>query len=180
MITRTLRPGMVLGITLALFGIQVAGQGADPILGTWVLDVARSTFNPAPALKSESRTYVMEGQETRATFKGVSEPRRYVTVRQEIKATSERVAADGTSTTEEWTVVYDGRDRPVTGNPDADMVSLRRVDALTTEFTQKKGGRVVIMGTAAISSDGKVLTIMTKGINARGQAVSDVLVFEKR
>ena len=66
----------------------------------------------------------MEGQETRATFKGVSEPRRYVTVRQEIKATSERVDGAGASTTEEWTVVYDGKDRPVTGNPDAvDAVS---------------------------------------------------------
>jgi len=77
-------------------------------------------------------------------------------------------------------VVYDGKDRLVTGNPDADMVSLKRVDPLTTEFSQKKRGRVVIVGTTVISPDGKVMTIMTKGINARGQAVTDVLVFEKR
>ena len=60
------------------------------------------------------------------------------------------------------------------------MVSVKRVGSFTTEFTQKKAGRVVITGTAAISPDGKVMTIMTKGINARGQAVTDVLVFEKR
>ena len=171
---------MALGITLTLFGIHVAAQAADPIIGTWVLNVAKSTFSPGPAPKSESRTYVMEGQETRATFKGVSEPRRYVTVRQEIKATSERVDGDGTSTTEEWTVVYDGKDRPVTGNPDADMLSLKRIDSFTTEFTQKKGGRVVIIGTGAISKEGRVMTITTQGINAKGQTIKDVSVFEKQ
>jgi len=45
MTTRAIRPAIVLGSTLALVGIQVAGQGADPILGTWVLNVVRSTFN---------------------------------------------------------------------------------------------------------------------------------------
>jgi len=171
---------MVLGITIALFGIHLAAQAADPIIGTWVLNVAKSRFSPGPAPTSESRTYVMEGQETRATFKGVSEPRRYVTVRQEIKATSESVDGDGKSTTGEWTVVYDGKDRPMTGNPDADMLSLKRIDAFTTEFTQKKASRVVIIGTVAISTDGRVMTVTTKGINAKGQTIDDVLVFEKR
>ena len=171
---------MILGVTLTLFGIHVAAQAADPIIGTWVLNVARSTFSPGPAPKSESRTYVMEGQETRATFKGVSEPRRYVTVRQEIKATSAKVNGDGTSTTEEWTVVYDGKDRPVTGNPDADTLSLKRIDPFTTEFIQKKDGRVVITGTVRISTDGRVMTITTNGINARGQAITGVSVFEKQ
>jgi hypothetical protein len=178
--TCTLRPSMVLGITIALFGIHLAAQAADPIIGTWVLNVAKSRFSPGPAPKSESRTYVMEGQETRATFKGVSEPRRYVTVRQEIKATSESVDGDGKSTTGEWTVVYDGKDRPMTGNPDADMLSLKRIDAFTTEFTQKKASRVVIIGTAAISTDGRVMTVTTKGINAKGQTINDVSVFEKQ
>jgi hypothetical protein len=174
------RSGTFAGIILTLLGIQLAPQPADPIIGTWVLNVGKSTFSPGPAPKSESRTYVMEGQETRVTSKAVSEPRRYVTVRQEIKATFERVGSDGTSTTEEWTVVYDGKDRPVTGNPDAAMVSLKRIDPLTTEFAQKREGRVVIVGTGAISKDGRVMTITLKGINAKGQAIDDVLVFEKQ
>lgn len=177
---RTRRTGMVFGIALTMFGILVRAQGADPIVGTWVLNVAKSTFGPGPIPKSESRTYVMEGQETRATFKGVTEPRRYVTVRQEIKATSVRVDSDGRSTTEDWTVVYDGRDRPVTGNPDADMRSQRRIDPSTTEFTQKKNGKVVIIGTEAISTDGRVLTITTRGTNARGETINGVVVFEKQ
>ena len=178
--TRTFRRITALGITLTLFGTHLAAQGADPIIGTWVLNVAKSTFSPGPAPKSETRTYVMEGQETKVTSKGASEPRTYKTVRQEIKATSTGIDSDGKPTTREWTVVYDGKDRPMTGDPDADMLSLKRIDAFTTEFTQKKAGRVVITGTRAISKDGNVMTITTKGINAKGQTTSNVSVFEKQ
>ncbi len=68
--TCTLRRHTVLGITVTLFGLHLAGQGADPVIGTWVLDVAKSTFSPGPAPKSESRTYVMEGQEIKVTSTG--------------------------------------------------------------------------------------------------------------
>jgi hypothetical protein len=94
--------------------------------------------------------------------------------------TSEGVDGDGKPTSSEWTIVYDGKDRPVTGDPDADMLSFKRIDAFTTAFTQKRAGRVVITGTRAISKDGKVMTIATKGINARGQAIDNVLVFERQ
>jgi len=177
---RTLRCLTAFAILLTLFGVSLAAQRADPIIGTWVLNVAKSTFSPGPAPKSESRTYVMEGQETKVTSKGVSEPRTYKMVRQEIKATSTGMDSDGTPTTREWTVVYDGRDRPMTGDPDADMVSLTRIDAFTTEFTQKKVGKVVISGTQAISTDGNVMTITITGINAKGQTTSNVSVFEKQ
>ena len=176
----TLRRVVVLGIAFTLFGIHPAAQRAEPVLGTWVLNVAKSTFSPGPAPKSESHTYVMADQETKVTFKGVSEPRTYRLVRQEIKVTSERVDADGKPTTAEWTVAYDGQDRPITGDPDADTLSLKRIDAFTTAFSQKKDDKVVITGTRAISKDGTVMTITTKGINARGQPIHNVLVFEKR
>jgi hypothetical protein len=158
--TRTLRYVTVLGIIVALSGIRPAAQGADPIVGTWVLNVAKSKFSPGPATKSESRTYVLAGQE--------------------IKATSTGVDGDGKPTAAEWTIVYDGKDRAETGNPDADTLSLKRIDAFTTEFTQKKAGKVVITGTRVISRDGKVMTITTKGTNAKGQKINDVEVFEKR
>jgi hypothetical protein len=176
----TLPFSIILEITLMLGGINAAAQAADPILGTWVLNVAKSKFTSGPAPKSESRTYVMEGQETRLTSKDVSEPRRYVSVRQEIKAKSERVGDDGSSTTVEWTIVYDGRDRPVSGDVDAETLSMQRLDALTTKFTQKRAGSSVIVGTVAISRDGRVMTITTQGINVKGQPIDDVLVFDKQ
>ena len=158
--TRTLRCVTVLGIIIALFGIHPAAQGTDPVVGTWVLNVAKSKFSPGPAPKSESRTYVVAGQEIKATSKGVD--------------------GDGKPTAGEWTIVYDGKDRALTGNPDADLLSLKRIDAFTTEFTEKKAGKTVITGTRTISRDGKVMTITTKGTNAKGETLNDVAVFEKR
>ena len=145
---------------LALLGLSGFAQAADPIIGTWVLNVAKSKFSPGPATKSETRTYVAAGAEVNASSKGVD--------------------GDGKATTGEWTINYDGKDRPQTGNPDADTLSLKRVDANTTEFTQKKAGKAVMTGTRVISKDGKTMTITTKGTNAKGQAVNTVEVFEKK
>src|SRR6185503_3809595 len=64
---RTLRSLTVLAVTLWLFGSHLAAQDADPILGTWVLNVAKSTFSPGPAPRSESHTYIMETDKTKLT-----------------------------------------------------------------------------------------------------------------
>src|SRR5262245_55083743 len=112
--------------TVVLSGGRLYGQGADPIVGTWELNVAKSKFTPGPAPKSETRTYVVSGQEIRATAKGVG--------------------ADGKPTTGQWTVNYDGKDRPATGNANSDALSLKRIDQYTTEFTQKLAGKVVATG----------------------------------
>ena len=178
--TSTLRGITAIGIILAQFGTRLAAQDADPLIGTWVLNVVKSKFSPGPAPQSESHTYLMEGEQTKMTFKGVGEPRTYVTVQHQINAASKGVAGDGTPTTREWTIVYDGKDRPMSGDADADMLSLTRIDAFTAAFTQKRAGRVVIIGTRAISRDGRVMTIKTQGFNARGQTVDDVAVFEKQ
>jgi hypothetical protein len=170
----------VLGIILALSGSHLAAQEADPIIGTWVLNVAKSTFSPGPPPQRESRTYVMEEQKTKLTARGVTEPRTYMFARKEIKATSAGVDADGNATTAEWMIGYDGKDRPVMGDPDVDMLTLTRIDALTVALTLKRAGRVVITGMQAISRDGKVMTVTTNGVTATGQTISRVAVFDKQ
>jgi len=154
------RRAVVLGTFVALFAIHPSAQGTDPIVGSWNLNVAKSTFSPGPAPKSEARTYVAAGQEVKATSKGVD--------------------SDGKPTSAEWTIVYDSKDRPMTGDPDADSLSLKRIDAHHAEFTEKKAGKVVITGTRVISPDDKVLTITSKGTNAKGQSINNVLVFERK
>ena len=176
----TLRCITVLGITLLLSGSHLVAQDADPIIGTWVLNVAKSTFSPGPAPQSESRTYLMETLKTKVTARGVAEPRTFLTVSQEIKATSQGVDGHGQPTTREWTIVHDGKDHPITGDPDADMLSLTRIDAFTSALTLKRAGLIVITGTQAISRDGKVMTVTTNGINATGQTIGHVAVFEKQ
>ena len=75
----TLLRTLCLGIVLAFAGNSavMAAGAADPIVGTWQLNVAKSKFNPGPALKSQTRVYT-------ESAKGIS-----------IKVT--QVAADGTA-----------------------------------------------------------------------------------
>jgi ABC-type xylose transport system substrate-binding protein len=80
----------------------------------------------------------------------------------------------------QYTAKYDGKDYPVTGSQDFDAISLKRVDAGTAQATLKKGGKVIQTATRVVSKDGKTLTLTTIGANAKGQAVNNVLVFDKR
>jgi hypothetical protein len=157
---RSLRTTTLVMIVIAAAAVELAAQDVDPIVGTWELNVAKSKYNPGPAPKSETRTYVIAGQDVQATTKGVD--------------------GSGKPTARSWTMSYDGKDRPMTGDPDSDTLSLKRVDPSTVAFTQKRAGKVVITGTRTISPDGKTMTIMAKGTDANGQTFDDVEVFEKR
>ena len=96
------------------------------------------------------------------------------------KLTADGVRGDYTPIRVEYTAQYDGKDHPITGSPMADTVSLKRLDANTTERTDKKGGKVTQTLTRKVSSDGKTLTVTYKGTDAKGQPINNVGVFEKQ
>ena len=87
--------------------------------------------------------------------------------------------ADGAAQHWEMTAHYDGKDHPVTGNPTADTISVKRIDDRTGESTFKKGGQVTATNRRTLSADGKTLTIVSTGTTADGKPRKDVQVFEK-
>jgi len=154
---RTLALGSAFAI-LAPAG-TLSAQTVDPSIGTWTLEVAKSTFKPGPAPKSVTVTFA--------------------TVDEGTKVEAKIVAADGASTETRYTAKYDGKDYPVTGSADYDVVSVKRIDATTRETTRKMGGKVVQTVWAVVSNDGKVLTVKTKGTNAKGEKIDNVAVYQK-
>jgi hypothetical protein len=55
---RTLLISAVLAIAVAAGAISsAAAAGADPVVGTWQLNVSKSTFTAGQALKSQTRTF---------------------------------------------------------------------------------------------------------------------------
>src|ERR1700724_4245251 len=95
---KTLLVGAILAIAT---GTALA---ADPVVGTWKLNLAKSTFSPGPAPKSQTRTYAESPQGITLTIK--------------------TTAADGKESTATLTFKDDGKPYPVTGNPDFDMVAV--------------------------------------------------------
>lgn len=146
---------------LSSFLIGAAFAQSDPQVGVWRLNVAKSKYSPGPAPKSATTRIEAAGAGT--------------------KIIVDQALADGTMRHWEVTANYDGKDNPVTGNnPDADMVARTRTNATTVQTISKKGGKVTITQTSAVSSDGKTRTVTTKGVNASGQQVNNVAVYEKQ
>lgn len=158
---RTLTLGIVLalGVLLGADIANLSAQASDPRMGTWKLNVAKSTYSPGPAPQALTVKVEPSGQGENAT--------------------AEFVNADGTRTATQYTANFDGKDNPLTGSQIADTVSLERINASTTDRTDKKGGTVVQTLRRVVSQDGKTMTVTTKGTNAQGQAVNNVAVFEK-
>ncbi len=144
-----------------LWGNPASVLGADPLIGTWKLDAAKSKFSPGPPSKSITVRFEPAGEG--------------------VKVTADVVSASDKASHTEYTGNYDGKDYPITGSETgADTVSLKRIDAHTTERVDKKGGKVVMTFTRKVSRDGKTLTVTIKGMNSQGQRVNNVVVFVKQ
>lgn len=152
--------GGVVAILVVGMSLLVGLAQTNPFIGTWTLNVAKSKYNPGPPPKSLTSTWEAAGQGVKVTTKGVD--------------------AEGKPTASQWTANYDGKDYPVTGQPAWDAAALKRIDAYTVEFTRKRGGKVVQTGTYVVSKDGKTRTSTAKGINAKGEKISNVTVWEKQ
>jgi hypothetical protein len=152
------------GLILVVAGlISLAGHSAlaqtkdDPLIGRWTMDRAKSEFSGAPP---ERRI---------AIFELTSDGR--------IRHITETLIANGSTDRVEYTAKYDSQDNPIS-NSFLWTVSVKRIDARTSERSGKVNGEVVETSTRAVSTDGQVLTITTKGTN-NGNEYSSVQVFTR-
>lgn len=157
---RAYRSALSLGVILVAGFSVLSAQAVDPRVGTWQLNVGKSTYHPGPGPKSQTLKIEAVGQGE--------------------KVTSESVSATGEQTTTEYTAEYDGKPHPLKGSNIADMVTVKRIDTHTTERTDTKAGKVMMSYHRVVSKDGKTMTVTTKGVNAQGQSTDSTVVFEKK
>jgi hypothetical protein len=156
------RPVSLSALVVAALVVAVGSsfaQSGDPLHGTWKLDIAKSTFSPGPAPKATNLKYEPAGDRLRVI----------------VDVENEKGKAHW-----EYTAGFDGKEQAVTGNPEVDLVSLKRIGPATTEASFKKSGKPTTTNTRVVSPDGKTLTITIKGTNAQGQAVHNVQVYDKQ
>jgi hypothetical protein len=139
---------------LAFFSLALPafGQGVDPLIGTWKLNLAKSKFDgPAPAAL--------------LTFEAVG---------QASKVTAESVDAQGNPTKIVLgPYLYDGRPYPASGSSAWDASSYKIINNSTAEIIRTKAGKVVLTETRVLSADGRTLTFTIVGR-------SDIQVYEKQ
>jgi hypothetical protein len=151
----------VMAMIAAASGATIAlAADSDPVVGTWKLNVAKSMFSAGPAIKNQTRTYSQSGDK--------------------ITLVMTTVGPDGKEVTTHTTYQLSGKDFPVTGAPDYDSLSAKRVDSNTAEFSLKKGGKEMGTTSRTVSSDGKTLTAKTHITTPAGEKSESVMVFDRK
>jgi hypothetical protein len=135
-------------------------QAPDPLIGTWKLDLAKSTFKPGPAPKAITVAITPEG-------KG-------------IKVAIDGTAGDGTPIKWGYTSMRDGKDAPVTGSPNFDTAAVTMVNSHEGSIVYKKAGKTAVNAKTTVSKDGKTLSVTYDGTDAKGQALHNSYHYVKQ
>jgi hypothetical protein len=147
-------------LTLALcFVAGVVCFASDVQMGTWKLNETKSKLAPGAPKNS---TVVLE------------------TAGDNVKVTVDGTDRDGKPAHNEWTGKFDGNDYPVTGDPDSDARSYKKVDDRRSELTLKKDGKVTVSGRIVVSADGKTRTVTTSGTDPQGKKFKSTSVYDKQ
>ena len=153
----------LLSVLTTAVAVLCASPVPKTVLGTWKLNVAKSTFEGVPPPQSQTRVYQdWGGGLVHVTFEGID--------------------AQGKRTVTNFVARYDGRDYPRVAlrSETAGTIALRHISDRQIEYVYKEDGKVTITGTRTISADGKTYTSRYTGTNAQGQPIRAALVFDRQ
>jgi hypothetical protein len=143
---------VAIGLTLPAFG-----QGVDPLVGTWKMNVEKST-GTVPLNRSMTLTFTGEGQNFIDTAEGVD--------------------AEGKPFKIVFRHIYDGMPHPTTGSPLFDSTTYTRVGN-TINAVRFRSGKVVLVGQAVIVP-GKSYTFSEEGVDLNNHPYHDVTVYDRQ
>ena len=152
----------LVALAICLVAPTLMKADASALVGTWKLNVAKSTFSGATAPKNMTRTITADGDNVTYSF--------------------DCVAADGSPLKYSFTVKYDGKDYAITGTgPNgSDHINLKQVNSHMTQGTLKIGDKVVATVHTTVSHDGKTTTVNSKGTDKDGKPLKQNQVYDKQ
>jgi hypothetical protein len=160
---RVIASVVVASAVLLGVGVVVRAQAMYPgLLGTWKMNVAKSTYNPASAAPKSNGS-------------------KWESVEGGYRSITDGVDAQGKATHTEITTKFDGADVPLKGAPVPNTTrAYKRIDDHTWQFVDKVDGKVTTTTRVVMAADGRTRTNTQTGKNAQGQAVNSVQVWEKQ
>jgi hypothetical protein len=142
-----------LTLTLPAFG-----QGVDPLVGTWKLNLEKSTSTPGPLPKSQTLTFTRDGQNMVNNGEGVDaqgQPYRFLFLH-----------------------IYDGQPHPSSGIANYDSSTFTRIGN-TVNVVRFRNGKVVEVAQYVIDP-GKTYSGHNEGVSANGQQYRSDLVWDRQ
>ena len=154
-------PLLVLAGVICVASLVTTVFATDNFTGTWKLNLEKSEYTPGPPPKSLTSRVEVMGETVNFTFDGYD-------------FTGKATIPD------ELSIKLDGKDYPIgADDPTRDTVAMKKIDDYTIEETNKKDGKVTTITRTVYSRDGKSRTATTTGMNAQGQRVNNVAVFDR-
>ena len=147
---------MALALVLPL---AVHAQPSNPLFGTWVLNDAKSKYDPAPARSSSTSTSW--------TFAPTPD------------GVQLSVTANGETHTSSI-FKLDGKPYPMRGGSAIDAHSLTPVSRLKTKSDLIRAGQVVGHATIVVSTNLKTMTVENRYTTPAGQTVHNIMVFDRQ
>jgi hypothetical protein len=148
-----------IALTVVVMFVGLSFAAASPNMGTWKLNEAKSKLAPGAA-KNSTVVYEAAGDSVKCTIDGTD--------------------SQGKPTHIVWTGKFDGKDYPLTGDPNADTRSYKTIDDRTTEGITKKSGKVTSTTRIVVAADGKSRTVTSDGTDSTGKKTHVVAVYDKQ
>jgi len=140
---------------------RIAAQSTDSWVGTWTLNLAQSSYDPA--------NLAPKSQTTRITASGDT-----------LTAITDGADTEGKKIHTEITYKFDGKDYDYTGAADANTTRVyTRVDDHHYTYATKVNGLITTTSRVAVTADGKTRTITTTGRDAQGRVIRNFSVWNR-
>jgi hypothetical protein len=150
---------LAVAVVMALMASGLLLAQSNPFVGTWKLNLAKSK-DPGAFPKEETLTVRILGDQREVTMHGTATNGAPISFKYEVPDNG-------------------GAGRVLAGGP-YDGVSGKRIDENTREVRYTMGGKEMLQLRAAVSNDGKTMSLTVVGMDARGKPLSGVAVFEKQ
>jgi hypothetical protein len=147
---------------LLVFMVQFTVAQNQLFVGSWKVDVAKSTYQPGPAPKSEILRFEPVGEGFKVSLDGVNQQGPYHS---------------------ESTGQFDGIDVPVVATPARQArftYAFSRIDDHTWEIAIKVNGERRILVHNVVSDDGKTMRGVSTAVTNQGQIASQIVIYEKQ
>ncbi len=146
-------------ISLAVGLLASLSAAADPFVGVWKLNIAKSKFQSGPAPKQQITTITEADGQTRIRIEGI--------------------AADGTPTLVDYRIPTNGGVGTMQKSKAYDGVSAKMLGPGEREIDRTKDGKLVYTVVGKVSADGKSISTVSKGLNPLGQPVENTGVYDR-
>jgi hypothetical protein len=134
--------------------------GANPIIGTWKLNSAKTKVSPGPLPKAVTAVYSQEGHWIIGKYTGLDAAGRPFN-------STHRYQQDGKEYPSQW-----GHRRGV--------LSVKTIDDRTAEVVLKFEDGGTTTRQRLISEDGETMTFTDSGTTAKGERINSVMVWERQ